>query len=100
MSAANKLGYLHNATVVRKRHAARCAEPRHTSYAVRTRHRNWLHQGTLPREKCCNQDRVLSHVFLDAFAKLRKATVSVVMSVYPSVRIEQLSSHWIYFHEI
>jgi hypothetical protein len=31
--------------------------------------------------------------FLGAFAKLRKATNSFVMSVHPSVRMEQLGSH-------
>ena len=33
---------------------------------------------------------------LGAFAKLRKATISVAMSVSdcPSARMEQLSSHW------
>jgi hypothetical protein len=36
--------------------------------------------------------------FLDAFAKLRKATVNVVMCVRLSVRTEQLSSHWADFH--
>jgi len=33
---------------------------------------------------------------LGAFAKLRKATISFVMSV----RMEQLGSHWTDFHEI
>jgi hypothetical protein len=37
---------------------------------------------------------------LGAFAKLRKATISFVMSVRPSARMEQLGSHWIDFHEI
>jgi len=31
--------------------------------------------------------------FLDVFAKLPKATISLVMSVCPSVRMEQLGSH-------
>jgi len=35
-------------------------------------------------------------LFLGAFTKLRKATVSFVMSV----RMEQLGSHSTYFHEI
>jgi hypothetical protein len=39
-------------------------------------------------------------VFLDAIAKLRKATISFVMSVCPSVRIEQLAPHRKDFHEI
>jgi hypothetical protein len=39
-------------------------------------------------------------LFLSAFAKLPKATVSFVMSACLSVRMEQLSSHWTYFHEI
>jgi hypothetical protein len=38
--------------------------------------------------------------FLGACAKLRKATVSFVMSVRLSVRMEQLGSHWTNFHEI
>ena len=34
-------------------------------------------------------------LFLDAFAKLAKATVSSAMSVYPpSVRMEKLGFHW------
>ena len=37
---------------------------------------------------------------LGAFAKLPKATVSFVMSACLSVRMEQLGSHWMYFHEI
>ena len=38
--------------------------------------------------------------FLGMFAKLRKATVSSVMSVCPSIRMEELSSHRTDFHEI
>jgi hypothetical protein len=38
--------------------------------------------------------------FLDAFAKLGKAAISFVMSVRPSVRLEQLSSHWTDLHQI
>jgi len=34
------------------------------------------------------------------FTKLRKATISFVMSVRPFVRMEQLGSHWTDFHEI
>jgi hypothetical protein len=41
---------------------------------------------------------------LGAFAKLRKATISFVMSVClsvcPSVRMEQLGFHWTYFYEM
>jgi len=43
------------------------------------------------------ENRVL---FLGAFAKLRKATISFVMSFRPSARMEQLCSHWTGFHEI
>jgi hypothetical protein len=39
-------------------------------------------------------------LFLGAFAKLRKATIRFVMSVRPSVLMEQLGSHWTDFHEI
>jgi hypothetical protein len=42
--------------------------------------------------------------FLDVLAKLRKATISFVVSVRPSarpsVRMEQLGSHWTDFREI
>jgi hypothetical protein len=38
--------------------------------------------------------------FLGAFAKLRKGTISFVMSVRQSVRMEQLGSHYTDFHEI
>ena len=37
---------------------------------------------------------------LGAFAKLRTPTISFVISVYPFVRMEQLSSHWTDFDEI
>ena len=37
---------------------------------------------------------------LGAFAKLGKATISFVMSVRLSVRMEQLGSHWTEFHKI
>jgi hypothetical protein len=47
----------------------------------------------------CNSLILVSH-FLDAFAKLRKATISFVMSVRLSVRTEKLDSHWAGFHEI
>jgi hypothetical protein len=45
-------------------------------------------------------DYILIHSFLGAFAKLRKATISFVMSICPSVRMEQPGSHWTDFHEI
>ena len=38
--------------------------------------------------------------FLGAFAKLRKVTSSFVMSVRPSVRMEQLGPNFMGFHEI
>jgi len=37
---------------------------------------------------------------LGGFTKLRKVTISFVMSVCPSVRMEQLGSHWTNFPEI
>jgi len=37
---------------------------------------------------------------LGAFTKLRKATISFVMSVCLSVRMEQLGYHWTECHEI
>jgi hypothetical protein len=41
----------------------------------------------------------LTEWFLGAFAELQKVTISFVMSVRPSVRMEQLSYHWKDFHE-
>jgi hypothetical protein len=38
------------------------------------------------------------NVFAGAFAKLRKTTISFVMSVSPSVRMEQHGSHWTDFY--
>jgi hypothetical protein len=38
--------------------------------------------------------------FLGPFAEIWKATISFVMSVRPSVRMEQLGPHWKYFREI
>jgi len=38
-------------------------------------------------------------LFFSAFAKLRKATISVCMSVRLSVRMEQLDCHWTDFRE-
>ena len=38
--------------------------------------------------------------YLDALAKLRKATISFIMSVRPFVRMEQLGSHGTDFREI
>jgi hypothetical protein len=51
-----------------------------------------------------NYEAIFSGLFLSAFAKLRKATISFVMvvclSIRPFVRMEQLVSHWMDFHEI
>jgi hypothetical protein len=41
-----------------------------------------------------------SVALLGAFRILRKATVSFVIFVYPSARMQQLGSHWKDFHEI
>jgi hypothetical protein len=53
------------------------------------------------RERKIERER---KVFLGAFAKLQKATISVVMPVRPSarlcVRVKQLDSHWEDFYEI
>jgi len=47
---------------------------------------------------------ILDTIILGAFAKLRKSTISFVMSVSlsvrPSIRMEQLGSHWSDFHDI
>jgi hypothetical protein len=39
-------------------------------------------------------------VILGAFVKLRKASISFVMSVRPNIRMEQLGSHGTDFHKI
>jgi len=39
-------------------------------------------------------------LFLGAFLKLRKSTISFVMSARFSVRMEQLGSQWTDFHEV
>jgi len=41
----------------------------------------------------------LTNRLLGEFAKLRKSTVSFVMSVCPSVLNEQLGSYWTYFQK-
>jgi len=43
--------------------------------------------------------RVRSTV-LGAFPKLRKANNSFVVSVHPSVHVEQIGSHWTDFHKV
>jgi hypothetical protein len=43
---------------------------------------------------------LITELFLGALAQLRKATISFVMSVCPSVCTEELCSHWNGFHEI
>jgi len=45
---------------------------------------------------------VLAHLtsFLGAFAKLRNATFSFLVSVYTSVLMEHLGSYWTEFHEV
>jgi hypothetical protein len=40
------------------------------------------------------------YIYLRAYVNLRKSIISFVMSVYPSVRMEQLSCHWKDFHVI
>jgi hypothetical protein len=57
---------------------------------VAAMHINKLHEG-----KC-----IVYWYFLGAFAKLRKATVSFVASVRPSVRMQQLGSHWKDIHKL
>jgi len=40
------------------------------------------------------------YILFGAFANFRKATLNFVMSVCPSVRMEQLGSHWMDFREL
>jgi hypothetical protein len=53
--------------------------------------------------KTCKLSKFFTNSFLDAFAKLRKTTISFAMpvrpSLYPSVRMEQLDSHWKDFYQ-
>jgi hypothetical protein len=37
---------------------------------------------------------------LGTFAKLQKVSVSLIMSVHLPTHLEQVSSHWMDFHEI
>ena len=45
-------------------------------------------------------NRIFQTTILGAFAKFRKATISFVMSVRPSVRMQKLGCHWMDIHEI
>jgi len=46
-----------------------------------------------------NFNRLQNSVVVGVVTNLRKATISFVTSVRPSVRMEQLVSHWKDFHE-
>jgi hypothetical protein len=61
----------------------------------------YLPQTTMKKKACANfiHGDVLQPL-LGAFAKLRKATFNVVMSVCLSVRKERFSCHWTNFNEI
>jgi hypothetical protein len=59
--------------------------------------------GNVPEKQCCvgdwgALDRKV-HCFLGAFAKLRRTTISFVMSVCPSFRLQQLITRWTDLHE-
>jgi hypothetical protein len=56
-----------------------------------------LHDG---RKKHRTLKTKTHRAFLGAFAKLRRATISFVMSVCPPARMEQGGSHWKDFREI
>jgi hypothetical protein len=47
-----------------------------------------------------NEEALSPLCLLGAFEKLRKATDRFVVSVHPSYRMKQLSSHWTDYHEI
>ena len=51
----------------------------------------------LPSFETCHD---FSDVLIGAFLRLRKTTISFVMSPCPFVRMEQLGFHWTDFHEI
>jgi len=48
-------------------------------------------------QSLCEDNRAF---FIDALEELRKATPSFFRSVLPSVRVEELGSHWRDFHQI
>jgi hypothetical protein len=56
---------------------------------------DWSHTSAL---LVCVHSLAGTTKFLGSFAKLRKATTTFVMSVCPSVRMEQLGSYWTDFH--
>jgi hypothetical protein len=66
--------------------------------ALCTKHRTQqtlpAHPAALPLFSCPDKQ------FLEAFAKLRKATISFVMYVRPTALMEQLDSHWTDFDQI
>jgi hypothetical protein len=68
-------------------------------YFVIVSHETWG-RGKLHFMGVKNLDLKTLYLFLGAFAKLRKATMSFVVSVCLSVRTEQLDSHWRDFDEI
>jgi hypothetical protein len=51
---------------------------------------------------CLSDDLVGIYIvpFLGVFAEVQKMNINFVMSVRPSVRLEQLGSHWMDFDEI
>jgi len=65
-----------------------------------------IHKRTNKRQLHQQQDQKSGSItcspnlLLGAFAKLRKAYISFAVSVRPSVRMEQLGSHWTDFHRI
>ena len=62
-------------------------------------HNCWRRQGHRKRKGRQKRSVVQGH-FEARFAKLRKATISLVMSVPPFARMEKLGSHCTDFHEI
>jgi hypothetical protein len=61
-----------------------------------------LKEGASGRCLLMSEENILmiTDCFKALFAKLRKATISFVISVFSSVREEQLGSHFTDFHEI
>jgi len=67
-------------------------------FVFQREHSVYLSEG--PVGSCCAGEQSL---FIGAFTKLRKAAISFVMSVcrvHPSVRMQQLGSHWTDFPEV
>jgi hypothetical protein len=63
-------------------------------------YKKWKQQTITVRQRYSDILPFILIRILGVFAKLRKATICLIMSVCPSVCMEQLGSHWTDFHEM